>query len=197
MKSPDHKDYTTLSDFELLSLLRIGDQPAFTEIYRRYHTLAIAFVYRKVQDEELTKDLVQEFFIGIWTKRASLSLNVSLAGYFITALKNRVFNFFEHQQVESKYIQSLTDFVNTGNSGHTDYLLREKETGRLIEQAIATLPERMRQVFELHRKSGLTYKEIAQRLSLSEKTVNSQMLNALSRLRSKLNLSFLILLHWF
>lgn len=191
------QDYSILSDFELMSLLKIGDHAAFNEIYRRYHALLLAFVYRKLQDEELTKDLVQEFFIGIWTKRESLSLSVSLAGYFITALKNRIYNFFEHQQVENKYIQSIADFVNTGNIAHTDYLLREKETIRLIDQAISSLPGKMREVFELHRKSGLTYKEIATTLSLSEKTVNSQMLNALNRLRSKLNLSFLFILHWF
>lgn len=119
----------------------------------------------------------------------------NLAGYLITSVRNAIFSYFEHQHVESKYITSLSDFVNTGDIAHTDYRLREKEWEKHIEAAIHSLPKKMREIFELSRKSHLTHKEIAEKLTLSERTVNAQMLNALARLRSKLG-SFWLLAIW-
>lgn len=189
--------YRSESDAQLLVHLRKGDHKAFSEIYQRHRQLLIAFAYKKLQDEDLAKDFVQDLFLGIWVRRANLNVQINLPAYLITCLKNSFFNFYEHQKVESKYIKSLEEYVNTGSIAHADYLVRENETQRLIEQATASLPKKMRKIFDMHRQSNLTYKEIAKTLNLSEKTVNVQMLNALNRLRSKLSLVLAAMFYWF
>ena len=188
----DHKSY---SDLQLTELLKASDHSAFTEIHNRYYPLAFLEAYKKLRDEDQAKDIVQELFTNLWIRRENLPLIKNLAGYLIASVKNAIFTYFEHQQVESKYITSLTDFVNTGNIAHTDYLVREREWEKHIEAAIQSLPKKMRVIFELSRKSHLTHKQIAEKLTLSERTVNAQMLNALTRLRSKLG-SFWVLFIW-
>jgi RNA polymerase sigma-70 factor (ECF subfamily) len=181
-------DYKTYSDSQLIELIEKGDHPAYTEIFNRYCDLVYNEAFRKLGDEDHAKDIVQEIFTNLWAKRETM-INVSnLAGYLITCTKNTIFNFFEHQHVESRYITSLKDYVNTGNIAHTDYLLREKEWSKYIEDAINTLPKKMKAVFELRTQSHMSHKQIAETLSLSERTVNAQLLNAVKRLRSKLTL---------
>ena len=187
--------YSTYSDSQLTELLTASDHAAFTEIHNRYYSLVFLEAYKKLRDQDQAKDIVQELFTNLWIKRENLPVVKNLAGYLITSVRNAIFSYFEHQHVESKYITSLSDFVNTGNIAHTDYRVREKEWEKHIEAAIHSLPKKMREIFELSRKSHLTHKEIAEKLTLSERTVNAQMLNALARLRSKLG-SFWLLAIW-
>ena len=180
------QNYSTYSDSQLTELLNASDHAAFTEIHNRYYPLVLVEAFKKLRDLEQAKDIVQELFTNLWIRRERVTMVNNLAGYLITSVKNAIFSYFENQHVQSKYIASLTDFVNTGSIAHTDYLLREKEWEKHIEAAIHSLPKKMREIFELSRKSHLTHKEIAEKLTLSERTVNAQMLNALARLRSKL-----------
>ena len=180
------QDYNLLSDVELLVLLKESDHAAYTEIYGRYDHLLFDHAYKKLRQEEQAKDIVQDVFVTLWTKRECLPVINNLPAYLMTMVKNSIFGFFEHGKVETRYIKSLTDYVNTGNLAHTDYLTREREWNDYIESAIQALPKKMRTVFELSRKSNLTHKEIARNLSLSERTVNAQILNALLRLKTRL-----------
>ncbi|MEJ5994397.1 RNA polymerase sigma-70 factor [Pedobacter sp. Du54] len=179
-------DYKTLSDFDLLHHLSLGDSIAYTEIYERYYYLMLVFAYKKLRDEDLAKDSIQELFANLWEKRATLTSVNHLASYLFTATRNRVFDLISHHHVKSKYIQSIADYSNTTHNAQTDYLVREKQLKAYIEKAINELPSKMREIFELSRKSDLTYKEIAEKLSVSERTVNNQISNALKRLRTKL-----------
>ena len=183
----------TLTDSELLHHLQIGDSSAYTEIYERYYYLMFVFVYKKIRDEDLAKDIIQELFANLWEKREALTAVNNLASYLFTAVRNKVFDFISHQHVKSKYIQSIADYSATNNA-NTDYLVRENQLKVYIDKAIDELPSKMREIFELSRKSDLTYKEIAEKLSLSERTVNNQISNALSRLRTKLGLFIFIII---
>jgi len=185
--------YNNLSDIQLTELLKASDRIAFTEIYNRYHKLVLIEAYKKLRNLDQAKDIVQDLFTTLWLKRENVPIVSNLAGYLITAVKNSILNFFEHQHVQSKYIASLADYVNTGNIAHTDYLVREKEWEKYICAAIESLPIKMKAVFNLSRKSNLTHKEIARKLSLSERTVNAQILNAILRLKAKFG-SFLLFL---
>lgn len=188
-------NYSAYSDSQLTELLKASDHAAFTEIHNRYFSLVFLEAYKKLRDEDQSKDIVQELLTNLWIRRENLPIIKNLIGYLITSVKNAIYSYLEHKHVESKYITSLTDFANTGNIAHTDYHLREKEWEKYIEAAIHSLPKKMREIFELSRKSHLTHKEIAEKLTLSERTVNTQMLNALARLRSKLG-SLWMLVIW-
>lgn len=181
-------DYKTFSDSELIALLRIGHHSAFTEAYNRYYYLMFVFAYKKLRDEDQAKDFVQDLFTNLWAKKEALLETGVLAAYLYVSLRNKILDYFVHQKVKAKYINSLDEFLSKSHTADTDYLVREKELKVYIDKQIQKLPDKMRKIFELSRVDNLTYKEIGRALSISEKTVDSQMVNALGRLRAKLGM---------
>lgn len=182
------RSYSTLPDQDLLTLIQESDHAAYTELYKRYHIGLISFAYKKVQDEELAKDIVQDLFVKLWDKRQTLILPPNPNGYFLNAVKHAIFNQFVHQSVESKYIASLADYSNTGTIAHTDHLVREREWNSIINAAIAKLPRKMRQAFLLNKKENLSYAETAKRLNTTENNIQKHINSAIKILKTKLML---------
>jgi len=174
--------YCQLSDFELTKLLKDGDEVAFREVYNRYSSLLLIYAYRKLQDKEEAKDVVQDVLAKLWSNRDVLDIKTTLSGYLYRAVLNKILNIFRHKDFDRQYIDAVQYLIETETSA-TDYLIREKEMEAMIEKEIAGLPERMREVFELRRKDYLSNKEIATRLSLSEHTVATQIKKALKVIR--------------
>ena len=184
---------TNASDQYLVELLREGSSEAYIEIYNRYKWLLHTHAYKKLGDREATNDLIQELFTSLWMKRSDLSVTSTLSAYLFTAVRNRVLNIMAHDSVQSKYLDSLLAYANRYETP-TDHLVREKQLMVIIEKEIAALPPKMRDVFELSRKSHLTHKQIAEHLHISEQTVTKQIKNALSILRKRLGVWLYILL---
>lgn len=181
-------DYKMISDRELVRLLKESDHAAYTEIYNRYFYLMYTHAFKKLRDEEQAKDVIHDLFANLWFKR-ELDLKIkSLAGYLYSAVRNKIFDLFAHQQVEEKYIDSLKAYMETVKSVSTDYLIREKEFKAYIEKEIEKLPPKMKLIFELSRKEHLTHQEISERLCISRDNVSTQLTTALRRLRTKLGL---------
>lgn len=180
-------DNSKFTDQELATLLREGNEAAFTEIYHRYKRLLYIHAYQRLRNEQEVDDIIHELFTALWDKRESLVFKTNLAGYLYTSVRNRIIDFISHKEIETRYIASLQNFIDRGEN-FTDFLLRERQLNLLIEKEIALLPPRMREVFELSRGRGYSHKEIAARLEISEKTVKSQINNALKILRVKLGI---------
>ncbi|KLT67110.1 RNA polymerase sigma factor [Pedobacter sp. BMA] len=180
-------------DSELLIQLKNGNHSAYTEIYDRYFYLMFTFAYKKLRDEELAKDFVQELFITLWNKRESLSERGKLSSYLYISIRSRILDHFAHQKVESKYLDFLKSYQIKTNE-QTDHLIREKELGKYIDKEIQRLPRKMRQVFELSRKENLSHTEIAKRLEITENNVSQHLSNALKIFRIKLGNIFPLLL---
>jgi len=183
--------YNKLPDDELVPLLRKGDEFAYTEIYHRYHAALYVHVFNKLRSREESRDIVHDLFSQLWQKRTDLAIQGSLASYLFAAARYRVFDLIDRSQVKNKYIDSIRKFAEEGSS-ETDYRIREQQLLTLIEKEIASLPPKMRQVFELSRKGGLSHRQIGAELNLSEKTVKKQVSNSLKILRSKLGVSVFV-----
>lgn len=177
--------YSILSDAELFDLLRTGDRIAYTEIYERYKRILYQHAYKKLGDREEAKEVVQWLFVMLWTRREAIQPETNLSGYLYRAIRNRILNVIAHKEVASRYLLSLEQFYAAGEYV-TDNQVRERELAALIEKEIASLPPKMREIFELSRKTNLSHKEIAETLSLSEQTVRTQVRNALRILKVKL-----------
>lgn len=180
--------YNPLSDNDLLQLLKDSDHSAYNEIYQRYFYLIFTHAYKKLRDEEQAKDIVQDVFATLWFKREFNLPTSNLAGYLYTAVRNKIFDLFAHQQVKSKYIDSLKDYLTTHTIASTDHLIRENQLKAYIEKEIQALPPKMRLIFELSRKQNLSHKEIATQLGTSENNVATQITTALRVLRTKLGI---------
>ncbi|AOM80835.1 RNA polymerase sigma factor [Pedobacter steynii] len=177
--------YTGLNDGELAILLQQGDRAAFTEIYSRYKYLLYLHAYKRLRNADEAEDIIHDLFAVLWNNRDSFVLKTHLSGYLYTAVRNRIFKFMAHKDIESSYISSFFETAkNTVNI--TDHLVRENQMAILIEKEIAALPLKMREIFEMSRKQHLSHKEIADQLQLSEQTVSKQVSNALRILKAKL-----------
>ncbi|MCX2451951.1 RNA polymerase sigma-70 factor [Pedobacter sp. PLR] len=186
--------YQSFTDFELTTLLKKGDLVAYSEIYKRFQGLLYLYACKIVKNNDDAEDIVQEVFLYLWDKRFSITINSSISVYLYKAVQYKFMNLLDHKKVRTDYKDSLNQFIDQGEY-ITDHYIRHKEFSKIIEKEIAALPDKMREVFELSRKTNLSRKEIAEKLGLSEKTVKNQITNALKILRSRLSLfAFLMLL---
>lgn len=184
--------YNSYSDSELIALIREGDKAAYAKVYERYFRVLYVHAFKKLQNEEEAKDLIQELFTTLWAKRAFIAENVNMAAYLYTSVRNRVLDSFSHRKIEDRYIVSLQRHIDNDNVA-ADQELLEKELVTVIENEIKALPPKMREIFELSRKNNLSHKEIAEKLDVSEQTVSKQVTNALKRLRTKLGAHLFLL----
>ncbi|MDB4904445.1 MAG: polymerase subunit sigma-70 [Mucilaginibacter sp.] len=173
------------TDNELTFLLKDGDHAAFEEIFKRYNKLLFLYAFKKLQDRELAKDLVQDVFTWLWDNHRDYNIKTTLCGYLYKTVLNKVFDIFKHNEIISKYVDSGAYYINIDNA-QTDYLIREKDIALLVDQEIATMPPRMREIFELKHKQFYTTKDIAGQLEISEHTVSTQLKRALKHLRIRL-----------
>jgi len=177
--------YHKLGDQELYSLLKSDDHAAFTALYNRYKGMLYLHAYRMLQDEEEAKDVIQEVFSLIWSKRAVLDITTEFESYLFVTVKNRILNFIAHQKVIEKYSKYLNDFVDYGVQGYDEQLMH-KDLLAMIQAEVQQLPEKMKVIFELSRYEGLSYKQIAEKLNISDKTVKKQLNNASKILKPKI-----------
>jgi RNA polymerase sigma-70 factor (family 1) len=185
--------YRNLTDEELALLLNESNRDAFGVLYSRYKGLLYVHAFRKVNDKDEAADVVHDLFADLWERRHSLSITGKVSAYLYTAVRYRVI------KVIGRRIQNEKHIATTGRiaeSSHciTDHLVREKMLMAIIEKEISALPRKMRQVFEMSRKAGLSHREIAERLDLSDETVRKHIQHALRTLRMKLGIVLYIYL---
>lgn len=185
-------DFRTLSDEDLAGLLKSGNDMVFKEIYERYNKLLFLYAFKKLRDEETAKDVVQDVFLWLLRNRETLILKTTLSGYLYKSVLNKVFDIFKHKDIILQYI-GRADLSIDVDSTETDYLIREKEIAAIIEHEIAAMPPRMREIYELKRKSYLSTKQIAEQLGISEHTVSTQLKNAMKHLKVKLGVVLYVL----
>jgi len=183
--------YSQYSDSQLMSMVNKDDSEAFAEIFNRYRGILYAHACRMLGDQEEAGDIIQELFATVWTRRREIVVTTTLMAYLYTGVRHRVLDMIAHKKVETDYLNSLAGFLEEGFCA-TDHLVREQLLNEIIEQEVASLPRKMRRIFELSRKQNLSYQEIAQVLNISDKTVKKQVHNALIVLRAKLNVTYIV-----
>ncbi len=185
------ESYGQFSDAELTALLKEGDTYAYTEIFKRYTKVLVAHAFRLLGDRDEANDVVQDIFLTLWQKKADLVFTTSLSSYLYTAIRNKIFNRMSHQKIVARYADSIMAFMETGYTVADDKI-REQELAVLIEKEIEALPAKMREVFLMHKREELSYKEISAKLDITDKTAKQQVYNAVKILKLKIN-SFLTL----
>ncbi|MFT2008856.1 RNA polymerase sigma factor [Pontibacter sp. 13R65] len=174
------------TDDMLLVLIRGSDEEAFTEMYQRYWKQLYSSALRRINSEEDAKDIIQELFIKIWTRRTTIPENVKAAEYLFTALRYRIINYIQADQVRLKYAnaQLVEQEISTVSLAESGLAIQELET--IIQEALVDMPDRMQEIFLLSYRKGFTPKEIAAQLSLSVQTVKNYLSNARMLLKGKI-----------
>ncbi len=164
--------------------IRRGDEQAFEKLFRAYYPSMCTYAFHFLNNRKEAEEITQEIFLKLWEKRTSLHIRTSIKNYLFRAVKNHCLNQIQHRRVKKQYIRTLQDHPQR-NPNPSDFLL-EPWLAEEIENAIHAMPEKRKEIFRLSREEGQTYKEIADKLHLSVKTVEAQMGLALKNLREKL-----------
>lgn len=177
------------TDAELIELLRKGSHEAFTEIFDKYYTLIYHFARGRLNyNKEEAKDLVHDVFTKLWDKRESINIMPDkLPNLLVTSVKNRINDSHKHHLVEQKYLNYFEYYLTRSSIEETDHLATTSELIERINKAIATLPEKMRTVFQLIKFSDMSRKQIADHLGLPENTVKTWIQRAMARLKKEIN----------
>lgn len=167
----------------LLSILQKGDRKAFDALFRKYYPMLCAYGHRLV-DLEDAEEIVQDSLLWIWENRTTLIIETSLSSYLFKMVRRRALNKLEHidavQRADTRFYEEMQEMLQD-----TDFYQIEELTKR-IEKAIAALPETYQEAFVMHRFREMSYKEIAEALGVSPKTVDYRIQQALKQLRTDL-----------
>ena len=182
--------YDSYSDEQLLMLLKDSDEAAFTEIYNRYWKTLLYKAYHILQDKDAAQDIVQNVFLSLWIRRAEVNIK-NLSIYLRQAIRFSVFKAIREMRHDKTFYERLaavTSDIVTNNP------LLFKEQQQIIQQLIDTMPKDCREVFLLSRENNMTYKQIAELLGVSEKTVEKRISKSLQFIRSGVATSLCILI---
>ncbi len=164
----------------LLSAIQRGDQKAFDALFLRYYPALCAYGHRFV-DLEDAEEIVQDSLLWIWENRENLFIETSLSSYLFKMIYRKALNKLAHidatQRADTRFYEEMQEMLQD-----TDLYQVEELTQR-IKDAIATLPESYREAFVMHRFRDMSYKEIAEILGVSPKTVDYRIQQALKQLR--------------
>jgi RNA polymerase sigma-70 factor (ECF subfamily) len=174
-----------VDDRELLERIRKGDTDAFDAVFRANYASMVGTAERMLRRRDVAEEIVQDVLLELWRRRETLVVDDSLRGYLFRATRNRSLNHLRHGAIEKRAEPELAaDRDEVASTGPSD--LVEEEIDTAVKRAVAELPDRCREVFELSRVEGLRYAEIAATLGISVKTVEAQMGKALRLLRERL-----------
>ncbi len=174
-----------IDDMLIVKQLREGRESAFHAIFKKYFSVLTIFAYKIVKDEDLARDIVQTVFTRIYEQRDTLEIKVSLKSFLYQSVRNRSLNELKSIQIKQRHHDIILQH-SAGDIDDGDNLMEEAETENRIVGAVGALPAQCKRIFEMSRFEGLSNAEIAEMLSLSKRTVETQISKALKTLREQL-----------
>ncbi|WP_430816604.1 RNA polymerase sigma-70 factor [Carboxylicivirga sp. RSCT41] len=168
------------NDDKLLRKIKAGDETAFELVFKNYYPHLVLLAQKYLGDKDLSESIVQSVFVKMWEKRREIEIR-SLKGFLVVAVRNRCTNELKHQQVVREY-EKISDTKEEA----VWMTFNENVYLQKINNVIDELPEQRRRIFKMSRMDGLKYREIAEKLNISPKTVEVQMGKALKYLREQL-----------
>ena len=181
------------TDQQILEHLAKNDVRAFDFLYNKYFSKLYGAVYKRLQNRELTEEVVQELFISLWERRGVLTISTTIETYLFSSVKYLVIAQYKKNNLFEKYSNSLNPEVNDTN--FTEQVIAFDELNAAYQNSLKLLPERCREIFLLKR-TGLSQREISEKMDISEKTVENQMTKALKFLREALSDYTVLVVLW-
>ena len=172
------------------TLLAQKDETAFEQVFKTHFKRLHAYAFTILRDEVEAEEMVQQVFFKLWERNENLTLTGSVSAYLYRAVHNESLNYLKHQKVRSNH-QLHVAYSMKNEVEHPAKKVMAGELEKKIHTALNELPEQCRTIFQMSRFDELKYREIADRLGISVKTVENQMGKALKLLREKL-VDFLI-----
>ena len=179
----------TFSDVHIIEGLKSDDENFFDILFNSYFSRLKAFVFEYVSDEEVAKNLVQDTFVTLWTRRKELDEAININAWLYSTAKFHCLNYLRNVKVSNAFqeqakvskLQAELNYFSLSELDTSDLTFKEIE--RIVEDTLEQLPEQCRKVFMLSRIENKKNREIAEELNISVKTVESHMSKALKTMR--------------
>lgn len=185
-------DKNKVNDFNRAERIRKGDKKAFEALFFEYHEQLSRFANSITRSREFARDAVQDVFLKIWRNRSQLDIHSSVKVYLYQSVRNQSLNLLDKQKNQQRLRENFLielKSVRITEYNDTNLTPEEHELIRRIWEIANQMPERRRLVFELHRKHGFSYKEIAKIMEITRKTVENHMSQALQYIRANVEIN--------
>jgi RNA polymerase sigma-70 factor, ECF subfamily len=170
----------------LVERIRLGDAGAFDALFRSFYGQLCTFAFRYVRSNEDAEDVVQDVFAAIWQRRSAWNVEGNVRAYLFGAVRNRALRRSEQLARHEKRSVLSFDVVLEAGGAPVDRQIEDEEVEANVRAAMATLPDRSREVVVLRWQHQMTYPEIARTMGISVKGVENQLARATKKLRERL-----------
>ncbi len=175
-----------MEEKDLLYQLSKGDANAYKKIFDAYYKPLVVYSYKLVKDMDTSRDIVQDVIVNFYEKRKEIEIHTSLKSHLYQSVKNRCINHLKRENVIRTHHSNILIGEQEKEKEFFD-IMEETELENRIYQIIKNLPNQCQNIFEMSRFKGYSNQEIADELSISKRTVETQISNALKKLKSKLS----------
>jgi RNA polymerase sigma-70 factor, ECF subfamily len=169
----------------IIRRIKQGDIKEFESLFRSSYASLVRYAKTIVKDHDTAEEIVQEFFFRMWQDRQKMNITNSVNGYLFRSVHNRCLHFIEHQKVVERHESEIIASADELNEQVTDTIYYNELQAR-VARVLEKLPDRCSMIFSMNRFEGLKYSEIAEKLSVSVKTVELNMGKALKEFRKAL-----------
>ena len=174
-----------IGDTEITGRIRKGDIGQFESLFRSSYVSLVRYAKTLIKDHDTSEEIVQDLFFKLWQDKEKIEIKSSFNGYLFRSVHNRCLHYIEHNKVVERHVEEVSHRKSESPENPSD-ILHYKELQARIARILDRLPERCGKIFYMSRFEGLKYIEIAEKLSVSVKTVESNMGRALKEFRKEL-----------
>lgn len=164
--------------------MKAGDRESFNQVFRRYYSPMVRFCIRYVADTDIASEIVQDLFVKLWSNREKISFNTSFESYMLTSVRNSALTYINKERSHAE--ANLRVFSEESDNTDPSETLQSNNLEESYRKILKDMPEKRRKVFLASRYDGLKYSEIAEKLGISQKTVEAQMSAAIKQLKDGL-----------
>jgi len=172
-------------DALLFAGLKKGDESFYRLLFDKYYQPLVIFANRMLLDIDLSRSTVQDVFVMLFDKRNELVIHTSLNAHLYQSVRNRCLNHLKRSKMKNEHHQIIMDKSDSFEEPSTS--LEYKDMVAIINSTIELLPRQCQRIFKMSRQQGLSNQEIAETLTISKRTVETQISKALKKLREELN----------
>src|SRR5665213_643980 len=167
---------------------RFDDQQAYKELYISFYPSLFHFIRDMIKSRQIAEEIISDLFMKIWENRKTLEKILNVRVYCFVAAKNLSLNQLEKQKREITYdIDEFAFRITSVMNPDPEQLMISEEMLKRIHQVVETLPSRCRMAFKLVKENGFRYKEAAEILNVSVKTIENQLAIALKKINNSIH----------
>lgn len=178
------------NDFKILTELKADSTKAFDLLFKEYHYRVFKFAEKLLKSTFEAEEVVQEVFIAVWENRYKIDPSREFSSYLFGIAKNLIYNINRKKVYHYHYLSQLEN-QSPDSIKSTEEQVDFSEASAFFLEKMEQLPTRRKEIFYLSRNENLSYKQIADKLNISENTVDTQIRNVLNFLRKEFLKNFI------